>query len=178
MRFNKTKKLKGEKIYLRAVYASDARPEYVRWLNDKEVNQFLESRFKRYSLGKLRQYILTASKDRDTLFLAIIRNEDNKHVGNIKLGPIDWNHKVGEIGIMIGDKASWGKGYATASINLLAAYAFEVLRLHKLTAGVYENNIGSYKAFKKCGFFEEGKLIKHYLYEGKYIDGIRLVKLA
>ena len=176
MGFNTTEKMIGEKVYLRALRLADARQEYVQWLNDKEINQFLECRFTRHTLSKLRKYIAKALRNRDIVFLAIIRNEDEKHIGNIKLGPIDRNHKVGEIGIMIGDRNSWGKGYATEAISLLSDYAFKGLRLHKLTAGLYEKNVGSYKAFQKCGFFEEGRLIKHYFYRGEYIDGICLAK--
>lgn len=174
---NKNLCIKGTGIFLRPVRVSDARREYVRWLNDKEVNQFLESRFFRHTFLNLRAYIKKTLKDKDTVFLVIVRSADNKHIGNIKLGPINWHHKFGEVGIMIGDKASWGKGYATEAITLVEQYATKVLRLHKLTAGVYEENIGSYRAFTKCGFLEEGRLAKHYCSNGKYIDGILLAKL-
>jgi len=49
--------------------------------------------------------------------------------------------------------------------------------LHKLTAGAYENNIGSIKAFQKVGFGEEGRKKNHYFYQGKYIDSVLLAKI-
>ena len=48
-----------------------------------------------------------------------------------------------EIGIMIGEKDCWGNGFATECIELVANYAFDVLNLHKLTAGCYANHAGS-----------------------------------
>ena len=146
-------RLERERIYLRPVNVSDATDEYVSWLNDEEVNQFLEIRFIQHTLDMLRVYIEKVSKDHGILFLAIIRKDTDKHIGNIKLGPVDWYHRVGDIGIMIGDKASWGQGYAGEAIRLLSDYAFRELVLHKLEAGAYENNVGSIRTFSKAGFY-------------------------
>jgi len=169
--------IQGPRIYLRPVKISDASREYVQWLNDPEVNQYLERRFVRHTLPSLKKYINTISRDPNLIFLAIVLKEGDKHIGNIKLGPIDRNHKVGDIGIMIGDKLCWGKGYATEAVKLLCEYAFGELRLHKVTAGAYENNIGSIKAFLKLGFFEEGRRKRHLFYKGKWVDNVLLAKI-
>jgi RimJ/RimL family protein N-acetyltransferase len=170
-------KIEGERLYLRPVKISDARPEYVRWLNNREINQFLEIRFIKHTLQSLTKYIAKVSRDKNIIFLAIILKDGDKHIGNIKLGPIDRNHKLAEIGIMIGDKESWGKGYATETIKLLTEYAFDKLKLHKITAGAYENNIGSIKAFLKRGFYEEGRRKKHFLHNGKWVDDVLLARI-
>lgn len=170
-------KLEGERIYLRPVKVSNATQEYVGWLNDSEVNQFLESRFVFATIESVKGYIHKVSEDPDTIFLAIMRKDTSRHIGNIKLGPIDRNHHVGDIGIMIGDKNSWGKGFATEAIGLLEKYAFQSLKLHKLTAGAYAENIGSIKAFLKQGFVEEGRRKEQVFFNGKYIDAVFLGKI-
>ena len=170
-------RLESERIYLRPVEISDATEEYVGWLNDPEVNRFLESRFVIHTLEGVRSYVKRVGKDQNNVFLAIIRKEDGKHIGNIKLGSIDWYHKVGDIGILIGDKKSWGKGYATEAIRALESYAFGTLNLHKLTAGAYENNVGSIKAFLKLGFFEEGRRREQVFFQGDYLDTVLLAKI-
>ena len=137
----------------------------------------MESRFTRYTLDILKIYIEKISKDPDTLFLAIIRKDTDKHIGNIKLGPVDWHHRVGDIGIMIGDKSSWGKGYAGEAISLLCDFAFNTLKLYKLEAGAYENNLGSIKAFLKVGFIEEGRQRKRFHYKNEYVDKVLLGKI-
>lgn len=181
MRFGKINnnnlRLEGKGIFLRPVDLSDATEEYVSWLNDKEVNQFLEIRFTKHTGVSLRTYIGKVIKSPNTLFWAIVRKDTEKHIGNIKLGPIDWNHKVGDIGIMIGDKNSWGKGFATEAIRLISDYAFKTLKLHKLTAGAYASNVGSIKVFMKLDFLEEGRRKKHVLCSGEYIDVTLLAKL-
>ncbi|MBI2577995.1 MAG: GNAT family N-acetyltransferase [Candidatus Wildermuthbacteria bacterium] len=170
-------RLDGERVYLRPVVQSDATDEYVGWLNDPEINRFLESRFVLHTKAALKEYIQKKFEDSDTVFLAIILKETGRHIGNIKLGPIDWHHGIGDIGIMIGDRESWGKGFATETIKTLEEYAFKVLGLHKLTAGAYEPNIGSIKSFLKAGFFEEGKRSEHALFEGSYINVVLMGKI-
>lgn len=168
--------LKGKNIYLRPIEISDATKDYVHWLNDPKVNQYLESRFLRSTLKNLKEYVKNIKKDPNYIFLAIVRKDSGKHIGNIKLGPINRHHKFAEIGIMIGDKNSWGCGFASEAINILSDFSFNKLKLHKIIAGAYENNTGSIKAFTKNGFVIEGVREKLFLFGGKYIDGVIMVK--
>jgi RimJ/RimL family protein N-acetyltransferase len=78
---------------------------------------------------------------------------------------------------MIGEKNSWGKGYATEAISLLADFAFSKLNLHKLIAGCYEQNQGSLKAFQKAGLEIDGVRRKHWFSNGKYVDVYLLGKI-
>lgn len=169
-------KLEGERIILRRARPSDVTQEYLSWMNDKEVAQYLESRFERYTAEKLQRYVKNIASDPLTYFLAIIRKDTQKHIGNIKLGPINARHNVACVGIMIGDRQSWGKGFATEAISLVAQYAFNVLKLHKIYAGAYANNIGSIRSFLKAGFAEEGRQRAHYKYQNSYIDCVLLAK--
>ena len=179
VRYNmKDLRIDGEKVYLRPVTLSDATEEYVNWLNDKEVNQYLESRFTRYTLDNVKDYIKKASADPKYLFLAIIRKDNNKHIGNIKLGPIDWHHKFSNLGIMIGDKDSWGKGYATEAERIISDYALDVLKLHKIICGFYADNLGSLKSILRAGFHIEGVLKNQYLSKGGYVDAILIAKFS
>jgi len=169
--------INGNRVYLRSVKISDVTKEYVSWLNSNQINQFLESRFMKHNLSSTKKYIQKIKNNENFIFLAIIRKDNEKHIGNIKIGPIDEQHKIGEIGLMIGDKKSWGKGFATDAIKTLTEYAFEDLKLHKVFAGVYQNNMGSIKAFQKVGFFIEGNRKKHYLYKNEYVDLVLLGKI-
>ena len=118
----------------------------------------------------MRAYIEEKSRSRDNVFLAVVHRENDKHIGNIKLGPIDWIHRRGDVGIIIGDKNCWGKGFASEAIGLMADYAFNTLNLHKLTAGYYSPNRACGKAFEKNGFVPEGVRKQHAFYEGTYVD--------
>jgi RimJ/RimL family protein N-acetyltransferase len=166
--------LESDRIRPREVRLSDADDRYYQWMNDPEVTSFLESRFYPVSVESLRQYVVDRQKDRDSVFLAIVDKKQDLHIGNVKLGPIDWIHRRAEIGILVGEKNLWGKGYATETIRLVVDYAFRVLDLHKVTAGCYANNLGSQRAFEKVGFRVEGSRKSHLLWEGSYVDLVLL----
>jgi len=164
--------INGEHIYLREVQLSDANENYCNWLNDPGVNKFLESRFEKWSIKKIKNFITNIKETSNNLFFAIISRDEDKHIGNIKIGPININHNCAEVGILIGDKSSWNKGYATEALKLIVDYAFTKLKIHKLTAGIYTNNIGSIKAFQKAGFKIEGVKKEEIFFDNKYIDAV------
>ena len=65
------------------------------------------------------------------LFWAIHLKEGGKHIGNIKIDPVNKRHGLGEYGIMIGDSDEWGKGYAKEASELVIHHCFRDLRLRK-----------------------------------------------
>lgn len=143
---NTDHKLKNDEIELRNITSQDSVSNYFLWLKDREINQYLEVRF---NLPKnkieLKSYIDSINKSDDSILFGIFHNKTTKHIGNIKLGPINWHHSSGELGLIIGDKKYWGKSYAKQAIKLISEYAFDSLDLVKLSAGCYEDNIGSMK---------------------------------
>ena len=169
--------LSGERIYLREVRLSDVNEDYYSWMNAPEITQYLESRFTPYSMTSLEEYVESKLVSKDEIFLAVVRRENDKHIGNIKLGPINWIHRIGDIGILIGDKGSWGQGFGSEAVILVAQYAFNTLNLHKVTAGCYEMNKGAIRAFEKAGFVVEGVRKSHCFCQGKYVDTILLGRI-
>ena len=151
--------------------------DYVAWLNDAAVNRFLESRFARHDGASTRAFVQQALDDPGALFLGIRRRDDGRHVGNIKLGPIDRRHGLGEIGILVGERSAWGRGIAPAAIECLVNIAREELGLRKLTAGCYASNGGSARAFEKAGFAVEARRPAHFLLDGKPEDLLLLARL-
>lgn len=164
--------IKGRRIYLKGIQISNANFLYCSWLNDPKVNSYLCCRFEKWTLPKMKRYISDTIKDPANYFWAIYRQDTNTHIGNIKLGDVNLNYKYGDIGVIIGERCSWGKGFATEAIQLVKEFAFNKLGLHKLTAGSYANNYGSICAFQKVGFFMEGRRKQHFVYKKKYVDQI------
>lgn len=169
--------VEGKRIHLREIRLSDANKDYCRWMNDPEVNRFIESRLERWTNKKLRRYISKIKRNPDYLFFVIVLKSNGRHIGNIKIGPINRFHKFGDIGIIIGEKSYWGQGFAAEAIRLLSDFALRKLGLHKLTAGAYADNIGSIKAFRKAGFFLEGTRRSQYLSGGRYVDAVVVGKV-
>ena len=166
--------LQAERLYLREVRPDDANETYYRWMNDPGVTRFLESRFAPHSRESLRDYIEGRNNNHDSVFLAIVLKAGDRHIGNLKLEPIHWVHRSADLGILLGERDCWGKGYATDAILLVTDYAFRVLNLRKLTAGCYAENTGSIKAFQKAGWIVEGSRKAQLYSGGSYSDQILL----
>ena len=153
--------IRSNNLVLKNLEANDATSLYLNWLSDSEINAYLEVRFSPPSSElELMKYINDCNNSTNTILFGIFIDNIG-HIGNIKLGSIDWNHKIGEIGFLIGNKEHWGKGIAARSIKLICEYAFKNLSLFKITAGYYEENIASKISLINSGFFFEGKRISH-----------------
>lgn len=151
---------------------------YVAWLNDPEIGRFLESRFAEHDETTTVAFVDTVLVSPVNLFLGIESKALGRHVGNIKLGPIDQKHGLGEIGLMIGERDAWGKGIATSAIDLISKIGMQQLGLRKITAGCYASNIGSKIAFEKAGFHVEAVRKHHFLFEGKSEDLVLLARFS
>jgi RimJ/RimL family protein N-acetyltransferase len=165
-----TGKLIGNTIYLRSLTALDVNDQYLHWLNDPQVNQYLETRFSVQSLKSIGDFVHQMNESKYDWLMAICDKHNDTHVGNIKLGPLNTIHLCADISLFIGDKTYWGRGIATEAIRLIAGFAFEQLNLHKVKAGCYVTNLGSYHAFKKAGFTLEGTLRNQYRSGDGYVD--------
>lgn len=166
--------LSSTRLILRDVEEADLNTSYLEWLNDPEVNQYLETRFYPQTIESLRVYWQSLNRDKNSPWLAICLKSDLKHIGNIKLGPINRVHRKADISLFIGEKIYWGQGYASEAIAVVRDWAFEELGLQKLNAGMYADNIGSRKAFEKCGFLLEGILRSEAFSMGERVDVLRM----
>jgi len=146
--------------------------EYVSWINDPEVNMYLETRGN-YTLNLLISYIEEQYK-KEVYFWAIHRKDTNTHIGNIKIDPIDIETMSGEYGILIGDKLSWGKGFAKEATTQIIEYCFEELKLSKITLGVIEDNIKATSLYKNIGFVVDEKKEEVGTYNNKLCNALRM----
>lgn len=170
--------IQGAQLYLRTLTSDDVHADYLQWMNNPVINQYLESRFVTHNELDLQQFVDAMFHSPNDLFLAIVLNATHQHIGNIKLGNIHWVHRHAEVGIVIGAVEHHGKGYATAAIELLTHYAFQELGLRKITAGAYRSNGGSLKAFEKAGYLPDGIRKAHFFEQGQYVDQILLAAFA
>jgi RimJ/RimL family protein N-acetyltransferase len=168
----------GARIHLREVRLTDVNEHYYKWMNDPDVNRYLETRFIPQSLETIADFVRHMAGKSDEPFFAICTNDSGDHIGNIKIGPINWRHRYADVSLLIGAKDFWGKGYAPEAIALVTRFGFEVINLNKLEAGCYAENEGSARAFEKCGYTREGLARGHFFVDGHQTDCIRLGLLA
>lgn len=165
--------LYGEGISLRQISLQDCTDTYVEWLNDLEVNQYLETRWCKQDLDSIRNFVMFHLNNDHSILFAIISDDTNRHIGNIKIGPIDKYHNHAAISYFIGDKSLWGKGIATKVIQLVCEFGFHELHLHRIEAGAYSAAIGSWKALEKNGFRREAVFREQVISGDKYMDVYR-----
>ena len=155
-----------------------AAPRYLEWLRDRDVVSSLNLPVyleRPVAAETVEAYCNAITESDNDLFLAIHAKPDDSFIGTIKAGHIDWYARIGDIGIMIGDRAYWGRGIAQDSIFALCRYLFDEVALRKLTAGAMATNVAMIKVFEKLGFQHEAKLrAQDWQEDGGYCDHVLL----
>jgi RimJ/RimL family protein N-acetyltransferase len=164
--------LRGEKVTLRAVTRGDL-PCLLDFANDLEVElagggdppmprtlQRLEKDFERE----------VSDPPRDKTNFAI--EAGGECIGTCGLFNIDWTARHAELGIGIGDKEYWGKGYGREAVGLLLDYAFRLRNLRRVWLEVHSANERAIRAYRSCGFVEEGRMREHVWLGGRYVDNV------
>jgi len=140
--------LSAESVKLRQLTPSDITDQYISWLNNTEINQFLEVRKSIPSLVEQKEYVDSCSNSTDTLMLGIFSSEDNL-IGSATLRILPMNRI--SVGLMIGEKSHHGRGIGKQVIMLVSNWAKE-RRYSALEAGYDTRNLPSARLFKSCGF--------------------------
>jgi RimJ/RimL family protein N-acetyltransferase len=162
--------LKGQRVILRSINRADL-PRLCEFNNDLEVELAgggdppipqtlarLEAEFDQ-NVGR---------GGRDGAVFAI--EADGKFIGQCALFNFDETSRTCELGIAIGDKDYWGKGYGRETITLLLDYAFRLRNFRKVWLRVFARNERAIRAYQACGFLEEGRLRAHVWSDGGYVD--------
>jgi len=172
------KEIIGDQYSLKPLFSENVSEQYVNWLNDPKVNNFLEVRYIKQNIDSVREYVMSFHKDEEKYLWGIYTNQDSKHIGTISLYDINRNHNRAEIGMIIGDINYWGKTASMDAINMVLNFSFNDLNLYRITGGSYSTNIGMAFTFKQLGFVREATLRCHYKVNNQYIDGYRWGILA
>ena len=146
--------IKGEKVILREKRIEDAADDYA-WRSDEELARLDATRtlhmsfedFTRYSKEEL-AFPSPRSKriSIDTL--------DGSHIGNCMYYDIDPRRGEAEMGVMIGNRDYWSRGYGTDSVAVLLSHIFTTTPLTRVYLHTLEWNHRARRAFTKAGFRE------------------------
>jgi RimJ/RimL family protein N-acetyltransferase len=147
---------------------------YFRWLRDVEVvlSIYRVEYLLPITLESVEKYVNSVLSSGTDCFFAVHDKTTDEFVGTQRIGHIDWRAGTADIGVLIGDRAHWGKGYATDAVRAACRYAFDILSLRRLTGGTPSSNEGMRRCFAKLGFKEEGCRRSHLLIRGQYEDHI------
>lgn len=160
----------GENVRLRPIEREDL-PRYVAWFGDPEVRRHLTI-YLPFSLAQEERWyerMLDGVEGGDNVLLAI-ETLEGVHIGNIGLHNIDWKDRSAELGIVIGEKSYWGRGYGARAIRTFLRVAFEEMNLHRVFLRVDSDNARGIRCYQKCGFQKEGLMRDAVFREGQYHD--------
>ncbi len=169
-------KLYGKNICLRPFQESDITDHYVSWLNDNEVVKYSNQRFLTHTIESSYQYLDSFSNTRN-MYMAIEDGSTKELYGSIT-AYIQSNHGTADIGLMIGNKKSWGKGVGSEAWKLMMDFLLMQSDIRKVTGGTMGCNIGMIKIMKKNAMIHEATKKNHELLDGKPVDIVYFYKFS
>jgi RimJ/RimL family protein N-acetyltransferase len=95
---------------------------------------------------------------------------DDRLIGLIGLYTIYQLHREAFLGIQIGERDFWGRGYGTDALRILLRYAFDELNLQRVSLSFLEGNERAMRSYAKCGFHLEGRERQAWAYDGRHWD--------
>jgi [ribosomal protein S5]-alanine N-acetyltransferase len=173
----KTEFVRGTRVYLRPLEREDLNALYLSWLNDPEVTRYMETGTFPITAPDLEKFYDEVTGSRNQVILAVADKKSGQHVGNVKLGPIQWIHRCATFGIMIGDKKFWGRGVGLEATRLMVEYGFDRLNLRRIDLGVFAEHEAAVRCYEKSGFKLEGRMRESLFQNGKYVDRLWMAVL-
>ncbi|MDO8531795.1 MAG: GNAT family N-acetyltransferase [Dehalococcoidia bacterium] len=150
----------GEKVVLREKSITDAARDFA-WRADEELAELdaatpLRMAFPEYLMFYAEE--LDFPTPRRCRFA--IDTLDGAHIGNCMYYDLNEVQGECEMGIMVGDRNYWNKGYGTEAVNALLTHIFSTTRMRRVYLHTLDWNLRAQKAFEKSGFAPVGKLAR------------------
>jgi RimJ/RimL family protein N-acetyltransferase len=160
--------LKGERVGLRHPRAENLEA-YLAWLNDLDVLQYV-MRVRPMGRAEEEEWLANLHKRPDDLVLEIALLESGEAIGSCGFHRISSSNRSAGLGILIGDKSYWGRGYGREAMKLLCGYGFDLLNLNRIGLSVYAYNERAIRCYERVGFRHEGRRREARFWNGKYWD--------
>lgn len=163
----------GQKVYLTELDRANA--EIVRaWLNDPEVHEFLVVGHVPISAEQEQRYYDAQEPAGDRFSFEIHVIGDGRFLGNIGLKGIHPVHRRAELGLFIGPKVDWGKGYGADAIVTCLRFAFFTLGLHSVRIRAHEAHERGLELYRRLGFVDVGRSREAVFQDGRFSDYVEL----
>jgi RimJ/RimL family protein N-acetyltransferase len=163
------------KVQIRELTIEDAEDRY-EWCLDKEVTKHLNmpEKYPPFSREETQSWIEMCINKTNGYEQKAIVTEEGKHIGWVDLKNIDKMNRHAELGIAIGDKKYWGKGYGLAAMKEMLIWGFKELGLNKIWLRVEVDNDKAIKSYIRMGYVEEGVLRQDRFRNGEFVDRLRM----
>lgn len=143
----------------------------LRWKNDIEIQRLSDDEthtFTREEVAATLERWMRPSDDIVHLAIGLVGRVEP--IGFLHLALIERAHRRCRLGIVIGEKDLWGRGYGHLAVVQVVDHAFDVLDLDRITAEVFADNTRSVRLFEGVGFVREGVMRESIHRDGQRVD--------
>ncbi len=163
--------LKGERVYFTRLQFENIYKHF-EWNNDPELNHLdSELPYSEEPLGDFKKRFEQLVFDPNPNSIDFeIHADDGKLIGVAFISAISEHNSHATIGITIGDRDYWGKGYGRDALTVLLDHCFEDLSLHRVAAETFEFNDAWRRLVRWAGFEREGLYAEYVRRGDKYFD--------
>lgn len=162
--------LEGRLVNLRAIRDADA-PAFRRWLNDQEIARYMGDRYPMAAEAAAARSQAANMSSFDNVRLAI-ETKHGEHVGGVNLFDSSPECRSAQIGVMVGERAYWSRGYGSDAVVTALRFAFDEMNLNRVFLQVWSFNERAIAAYRKIGFIEEARMRDDVYTMGCYHDNV------
>ncbi len=171
--------IEGEHVRLRKLERADL-PLLHGWMNDRDVMAW--ARFSpdhMVSLSALEKDYEKelVGEDRERTTFIIEERAAGRPIGWCTVRTGDRKHVSANVGIGLGEKVLWGKGYGSEAVGLLLGIVFDQQAWHRAELYTLADNVRAIRSAQKCGFRRCGLEHESVYYDGAYHDVVEMEQL-
>jgi RimJ/RimL family protein N-acetyltransferase len=171
--------LQGRRVRLRPVTETDL-PCFLRWLHAPDINRWLAmpESGPPATLEAEHTWYERTQQDPHQLVWAI-ETHGGQLLGNVALHR-GFRADAAELGLFIGERGEWSKGYGTDAVRTILGHAFGLMGFRRVYLHTDVENQRAHRCFARCGVRQEG-LVKEYRRrwgEARCMEGFLMAILA
>jgi len=169
-------RIEAERVYMRSYQAGDGPWLYAvsqknrSHLAQYESDNFLMSIESERDAEEVAGEIYIEWQKRSCFFMAVLDRDTNDFLGQIYIGPTNWDLPEFVIGFMA-DVDHQGQGYVTEALKAALGFVFNDLKAHRTFMECDDTNQRSWEVAERCGFTREGHLLENKRHPGSPISG-------
>lgn len=168
--------LLGERIALRRFQRSDITEDYIGWLNDPVAVRFSNQRFVQHDAVSCERYFQSFAGT-PNLFLSVRSRAEDRPIGTMTVY-ISPQHCTADMGILIGDRTFWGKGFGQDAWKTMLKWLLGPGGMRKVTAGALAVNEPMIRLAERCGMRLECRRMRQEIVEGQEVDILHFGRFA
>lgn len=163
---------RGQLVRLQRLDADTLAAAYTRWWQDSEwVRLMTTSTARAISLRTQKEWFEKLSgPEAGNFFFSVCTLDDDRLIGDVGLDGVNWQSGESFVGIAIGEREFWNRGYGSDAMRLILRYAFDELKLRRVSLNTFEYNPRAVRSYEKVGFRHEGRQRQALLRDGRRWD--------